>query len=129
VDHTLEELSALTDTSGRTVRYYIQLGLVDRPVGSRKTARYSQKHIEQLLTVKKWQAAGLSLDAIQRILQDETPEPKIEVEPGTISVRSLIQLAPGIELSVDPQKSKMDTDQIRNLSKQILKLIQNTTSE
>lgn len=129
MEYTLEELSTLTDISARTVRYYIQQGLVDRPSGSRKKARYSQVHAEQLLTIKKWQSAGLSLEAIQRILKNEAPEPAVEVEPGTISVLTHIHLAAGVELTIDPQKAQLNTDQVRELSKQIAALVQKTTKD
>ena len=123
MEHTLEQLSTLTDIPARTVRYYIQQGLVDRPTGSRKTARYSETHVEQLLTIKKWQSAGLSLDAIQRILKGEAAEPAIEAEPGSLRVLTHIHLAAGVELTIDPQKAGMNSEQLRTLSKQIVALI------
>jgi DNA-binding transcriptional MerR regulator len=82
-----EELCALVELPSRTVRYYIQLGLVDRPDGLNRGARYSTQHIEQLLSVKKWQAAGLSLERIRELLHgnaSETPLPR--KAPGTVEV-------------------------------------------
>ncbi len=55
----------------RTVRYYIQKGLVDRPEGVGKGAFYSHTHLEQLLAIRKWKTAGLSLERIQDILATE----------------------------------------------------------
>ena len=43
---TLDELAALVDLPKRTVRYYIQLGLVDRPEGETRAARYGPRHAE-----------------------------------------------------------------------------------
>ncbi|MQA05154.1 MAG: MerR family transcriptional regulator [Streptosporangiales bacterium] len=53
----------------RTVRYYTQHGLVDRPlpVGGRE-ARYGGRHLAQVVAVKRLQAAGVSLADIQRRL-------------------------------------------------------------
>lgn len=53
----------------RTVRYYSQHGLVDRPlaVGGRE-ARYGRRHLAQVVAVKRLQAAGVSLAEIQRKL-------------------------------------------------------------
>ena len=48
---TLDQLSGLTDLPLRTIRYYIQLGLVERHEGDRKHARYTQRHLDQLLQV------------------------------------------------------------------------------
>ena len=57
---SLDEIAALAELPRRTVRYYIQTGLVDRPQGIGKGAFYTQQHVEQLLLVRKWQLAGLS---------------------------------------------------------------------
>ena len=66
--HTLAELCALVDLPARTVRYYVQLGLVDRPVGETRAARYGARHLGQLLGIRKWQQAGLSLERIAELL-------------------------------------------------------------
>jgi DNA-binding transcriptional MerR regulator len=55
----------------RTVRYYIQKGLVDRLEGVGKGAFHSRSHLEQLLSIRKWKAAGLSRERIQEILTGE----------------------------------------------------------
>jgi hypothetical protein len=53
-EYRLAELCVLTDMPVRTVRYYVQVGLVDKPVGETRAARYGQLHLEQLLLIKKW---------------------------------------------------------------------------
>lgn len=64
--HTFNELCALVELPIRTVRYYIQKGLVSPPEGSRKGDYYTQKHLDKLLAIRKWQRAGLSLKQIKR---------------------------------------------------------------
>ena len=49
----------------RTVRYYTTLGLLDRPTIQGRTAFYGRRHLLQLVAVKRLQANGLSLSAIQ----------------------------------------------------------------
>jgi DNA-binding transcriptional MerR regulator len=50
----------------RTIRYYTTLGLVDRPVAMRgRTALYGQRHLLQLVVIKRLQARGMSLAAVQ----------------------------------------------------------------
>ena len=66
--YSIDELAALVELPRRTVRYYIQQGLVDRPIGEKRAAYYTASHLEQLLTIRKWQNAGLSLDRIREIL-------------------------------------------------------------
>jgi DNA-binding transcriptional MerR regulator len=51
----------------RTIRYYTTLGLLDRPAEMRgRTALYGVRHLLQLVAIKRLQARGLSLAAIQQ---------------------------------------------------------------
>ena len=53
----------------RTIRYYTTLGLLDRPAEMRgRTALYAERHLLQLLAIKRLQADGLSLAAVQERL-------------------------------------------------------------
>jgi hypothetical protein len=53
----------------RTIRYYTTLGLVDRPAEMRgRTALYRQRHLMQLVAIKRLQARGLTLVQIQEKL-------------------------------------------------------------
>ncbi len=50
----------------RTIRYYTTLGLIDRPAAMRgRTALYSERHLAQLVAIKRLQAQGLSLAEVQ----------------------------------------------------------------
>ena len=50
----------------RTIRYYTTLGLLDRPAAMRgRTALYGPRHLLQLVAIKRLQARGLSLAAVQ----------------------------------------------------------------
>lgn len=49
----------------RTIRYYTTLGLVDRPGIDGRQARYSKRHLLQLVAVKALQALNLPLAEIQ----------------------------------------------------------------
>jgi DNA-binding transcriptional MerR regulator len=53
----------------RTIRYYTTLGLIDRPAEMRgRTALYGQRHLLQIVAIKRLQARGLSLAQIQEQL-------------------------------------------------------------
>jgi DNA-binding transcriptional MerR regulator len=53
----------------RTIRYYTTLGLVDRAAEMRgRTALYRQRHLMQLVAIKRLQARGLTLVQIQERL-------------------------------------------------------------
>lgn len=130
--HTLSELCALVDMPIRTVRYYVQQGLVDRPEGETRAARYGQKHLDQLLLIKKWTASGLSLDRIRELLAGVTPEvPARSKRRGTIEVVSRLHIADGVELVIEPSRAGLTPEQVRELSRGVMALfdaIEATTS-
>lgn len=56
-------VSAVPDA--RTIRYYTTLGLLDRPKIDGRIARYTKRHLLQILAIKALQAANLPLAEIQ----------------------------------------------------------------
>jgi DNA-binding transcriptional MerR regulator len=116
--HTIDELSTLVELPLRTVRYYIQLGLVDRPIGEKKAAYYTAAHVDQLLTIRKWQSAGLSLERIREILA--APEAGLLPPPrprgaGTVEVWSHLVVADGLEITLEPGRSGLSSEDVRAL--------------
>ncbi len=125
VNHTqtfsLDELCALTDLTKRTVRYYVQIGLVNRPEGETRAAKYSPQHLEQLLLVKKWTAAGVSLDRIRDLLQGgSAPVPERGRVPGSIEVCSHLHVAEGVELVIEPTRAGLTPEQLRHFVRAVM---------
>jgi DNA-binding transcriptional MerR regulator len=113
---SLDELCALAELSVRTVRYYIQIGLVDRPIGETRAAYYTSHHLEQLLQVRKWTQAGVSLERIREILEGGTPAvPPRPRGAGTVEVWSHIVVADGLEITLEPGRAGLTPEQVRKL--------------
>jgi len=114
--YTIDELAALAELPRRTVRYYIQQGLVDAPIGEKRAAYYTTRHLEQLLTIRKWQHAGLSLDRIREILVGADgsglPPPRPR-GPGTVEVWSHLVVADGLEVMLEPGRAGLTPEQVR----------------
>jgi DNA-binding transcriptional MerR regulator len=101
--YAIGDLADLAGVSRRTVRYYVQEGLLPAPLGLGRGSHYGQAHLEQLLKVKAMQEAGRTLDEIRRALGGEgaraprehavTSDPFLER-----SVWRRITIAPGVEL-------------------------------
>ena len=121
--YSLDELCSLTDFSKRTVRFYMGQGLVDRGLGVKKFTYYTETHLLQLLEIKKWQKAGLSLERIKEILHekdnDELPPVKRQA-PGSIEVWSHLLITDGISLQIEPTRSGLTPQEIRELSKKVM---------
>ena len=118
--YTIHEIASLAGLRTRTVRYYIAEALVDRPHGTKRGAWYGQRHLEQLLLIRRWTDAGLSLDRV-RELQAGAPEdaPPRPARPGTVEVWSRITLADGLELQVEPGRAGLSPEQLRELLREV----------
>ena len=130
----IDELCALVDLPRRTVRYYIQEGLVDRPAGAKRGAYYTRRHVEQLMTIRTWQRAGLSLERIRELVSGggETssplPPPRAR-RPGDVTLRTHVTLAPGVELVIDPQEAGLGAEAVRSIVRRAASLVDQTRKE
>jgi DNA-binding transcriptional MerR regulator len=112
---TLQQLSERTGVAERTIRYYIQRGLVPAPKGTRRGAHYNDAHAADLLRIRHWQESGLSLDAIGDLLQARSEAPLAPARPGAVEVRSHLTVADGVELVVAPDRCQLTQAQLRRL--------------
>ena len=130
----IDELCALVDLPRRTVRYYIQEGLVDRPAGAKRGAYYTRRHVEQLMTVRTWQRAGLSLERIRELVTEGAesasplPPPRRR-RPGDVTLRTHVTLAPGVELVIDPQEAGLGAEAVRSIVRRAASLVDQTRKE
>ena len=105
------DLAALGGVSRRTVRYYVQEGLLPPPFGLGRGDHYGPHHLERLRRVKALQEAGYTLDDVRRELRDQAstraasyaaPGAVLPVStPGQTMPRSVWQrivIRPGVEL-------------------------------
>ena len=101
----IEELADLGGVSRRTVRYYVQEGLVPAPRGAGRGAHYGPEHLETLLRVKALQERGLPLLEVRRTLAGRKAHglaaevaSAVRAVPRTAWTR--VELAAGVELHV-----------------------------
>lgn len=120
---SLDELCQLTDFPKRTIRYYIQLGLVSRPVGEARAARYTTVHLHQLLRIKELTVAGVSLERIREVLAGgKPPVPLRHRRPGDVEVRSHIHVAPGVEIQIIPEEAGLSPENLRAFVGEVMSL-------
>jgi DNA-binding transcriptional MerR regulator len=124
VDYTIEQLEDLTGFARRTIRYYIQQGLVEAPFGARKTPRYTEQHVEQLLLVRKYKDAGLNLGRIAELLKKG--ESQIANAPSAaatfvsdISLVSRLHISAGVTLDIDRAQCNLTEEQLKELANTI----------
>jgi len=130
--YSLQEVATLAGLSGRTVRYYIELGLVDRPDGETRAATYGRHHLDRLVQIRKWQEAGLSLeeirDALKRGLKPAT-EQRRAASASAVEVWSRLTVADGLELHIEPGRAGLKSDEVRALFRQVMRAYETIRKE
>ena len=122
---SLEDLCKRSGLSVRTVRYYIQAGLVGRPEGGGRGAFYTQRHLDQLLVVVNLQRKGMSLDAIREFAGREESARTAPAAPrvaGGVEVWTHLHVDDGLELHIEPGRAGLSPEQVRSLFGEVLAL-------
>jgi DNA-binding transcriptional MerR regulator len=128
--HSIDELSALAGVTPRTVRYYIAQGLLDRPEGAKRGAYYERRHVEQLLLIRRWTDAGLSLDRVRELLAGAPEDPpRRPAPPGSVEVWSRVTVADGLEVHLEPGRAGLSPEQVRAFVRGITALYRQTRAE
>jgi DNA-binding transcriptional MerR regulator len=105
--YLIEELCRLTGFSRRTVRYYVQEGLVDPPAGRGRGGYYSDLQVAQLARIHVLQEQGYRLDAIRGMLAPQaTAETAEAAEPTR---ESMIEPGTAAEPTADAPRSSLQT--------------------
>jgi DNA-binding transcriptional MerR regulator len=97
------ELADLGGVSRRTVRYYVQEGLLPPPRGVGRGRHYGPEHLKRLLEVKALQEQGRSLLEIREVMEGGgrargRNAPPAPPPPRAHFVR--LEVLPGVELNV-----------------------------
>jgi DNA-binding transcriptional MerR regulator len=101
--YSVGELADLGGVSRRTVRYYVQEGLLPAPFGVGRGDHYGRVHLDRLLQIKALQEAGRSLDEIRQAIGDGSAAAATPVAPSAPIAREVwrrLTVAPGVELHV-----------------------------
>jgi len=109
--YTIEELCELTGFSRRTIRYYVQSGIIDAPAGRGRGGFYFDSHVDKLRQIRSFQEQGLTLQTIQsRLAEDKTPE---TISRQGVWVR--YDVAPGVEIHINRERETADGRRIVEL--------------
>jgi DNA-binding transcriptional MerR regulator len=125
---SIDELCTLADVPVRTVRYYIQIGLLDRPEGEKRGAHYLSYHLEKLLRIRQLTDAGVSLERIREVLAGSPaavpPRPR---PPGSVEVWSHLMVADGVELHLEPGRAGLSAEQARAFFTEVSRAFERVT--
>jgi DNA-binding transcriptional MerR regulator len=94
--YTIKELSELTGYPLRTIRYYVQEGLLEPPAGRGRGGFYYDSHLSRLRQIKAWQEKGTRIASIKEYLKG-VEEP---LEECSRDIWVKYEIIPGLEISV-----------------------------
>ena len=94
-----DELAERAGVSRRTVRYYVQRGLLPAPSGLGRGKHYGEAHLARLIRIRELQAEGVPLEDIAARL-DGAAQPTRAVARAEQSSWTRIVLSPDVELHV-----------------------------
>jgi DNA-binding transcriptional MerR regulator len=117
----IEELAALGGITRRTVRYYVQEGLLPAPLGVGRGRHYGEEHLARLQAVKALQERGLSLEAVRRELERGRAGGRATrgaslPEAVARSAWTRLEIVPGVELHVSGQRRLPPPGRLRELA-------------
>ena len=116
------DLTELADRAGvsiRTVRYYLQQGLLPKPEARGPGAHYTEEHLDRLLLIKRLQREHLPLAEIRRVLDasaGESPAPRsardyirsVLGQSPIVTESASLYAAPQLEESAAPSRSQWE---------------------
>jgi DNA-binding transcriptional MerR regulator len=122
----VDELAELAGVSRRTVRYYVQRGLLPAPLGVGRGKHYSEQHLATLVHIRDQQAAGVSLDDISLRATGAQGSPDAAAEslsrlPQQTSWTRVVLLE-GVELHL--RGRRLSDAQLQRLTRQITRVIE-----
>jgi DNA-binding transcriptional MerR regulator len=142
---SIGELAERAGVSRRTVRYYVQLGLIPPPEGLGRGATYSRAHLEEIERVRRLQQSGLELDAIRSgaanssavrpppidvgrfgVVSAALGGPSFEHEASPRTVHQLVLRAPiadGVRLEIDVERLGVDRAWIERLASECARAV------
>lgn len=146
--YTSRDLAALTGASERTVRYYVQEGLLPPPLSRGRGANFDDSHLLRLRLIRAMQEAGNDLESIGAYLKELEAELAVSgasfesvlaVWTGRSEMAALRErwarrfdvpqplmrysLAEGVELLIDP-RADLPRERLQRLLKTIHDLLE-----
>ena len=123
--YNIEYLVKETGISRRTIRYYIQRGLLPPPLGSRRGSYYTEEHLTRLKLIHELSQQGTPLIQIKNLIE-EKPDRHLALpvaQPRLQRPRfERVNLPHGLELNI-PQHllSNQQINSIRDFIIEIIK--------
>ncbi|MEK7433904.1 MAG: MerR family transcriptional regulator [Cyanobacteriota bacterium] len=126
--YNIELLAKLSGLTKRTIRYYIEKGLLDPPLGSCRASYYTEEHLNRLEEIKRWSTQGVPLIQIKSILEGNSPVIEVNIEHIICThVWERLNVYDGIELHF--RTNYLKPDELRKIDDFIKSVIESRCCE
>jgi DNA-binding transcriptional MerR regulator len=121
--YNIELLVKLSGLPKRTIRYYIQMGLLSPPAGNCRGSYYTDEHLNRLEQIKKWSQQGVPLNKIKDIINGDVPSVTVDkVYSLCTSQWEKLEICEGVELHFRMNFIKMEEiNKINSFIKDLLR--------
>jgi DNA-binding transcriptional MerR regulator len=118
----VDELAERAGVSRRTVRYYVQRGLLPPPLGLGRGNHYTERHLETLVRVRELQERGVPLEGIAaRLNAAPEAEPAAPVAGAQQTTWTRVELGGDVEVHL--RGRRLTDDQVRKLEGALRKVL------
>ena len=117
----IEELADRAGVSRRTVRYYVQRGLLPAPTGLGRGKHYTEAHLARLVQVRDLQEGGVGLAEIAAVLSGQADRVRAAPAGGAQSTWTKVALDDDVELFV--RGRRLDPVRLERLIAAVLEIL------
>uniref|UniRef100_A0A7C3WHD9 MerR family transcriptional regulator n=1 Tax=Desulfobacca acetoxidans TaxID=60893 RepID=A0A7C3WHD9_9BACT len=125
-EYSIGELAERAGVSRRTVRFYVALGLISPPLGRGRGRHYTDQHLQEILTIRRLQAKGISLAEIQArkertgtvVLPGEPKPPELQAQLVT-----RISLGEGVVLEFAHDLAALTPSEMQEIARRCREVI------
>jgi DNA-binding transcriptional MerR regulator len=122
VRYRVEQLASSCDVSVDTIRYYQTRGLVPPPAREGRVAWYDDRHAERIREIRAFQAKGLTLAAIERVLGDGRAGPDADLAAAVATARGDLEAGEFLSLEEFATRSGVPASLIQAVEREGIKL-------
>ena len=136
----VDELAERAGVSRRTVRYYVQRGLLPPPQGLGRGKHYAEAHLNALIRIRELQEEGVPLDEIGARLagrsntdrgtpRSTTSEGAAAVRPASATQTTWTRLTMGEDVELHVRGRRLTEEQMRKLARAVRNILEETDGE
>ena len=117
--YSIGELVQATGVPRRTVRFYVQTGLLPPPKGAGRGHYYETEHFERLTRIRELRDRGYSLDRVRAALEgtgDEIPVPRVELV-------ARVRVADGVDVLISQGATPPTPSQVLALARAAARIL------